>query len=57
VYLQTHREMNAQDDGLPSRMVVIHVFRFNDTTGKIDEHWVYNQSVKLKDSVSKHPLF
>jgi predicted SnoaL-like aldol condensation-catalyzing enzyme len=56
VYLQTHREMNAQDDGSPSRMVVIHVFRFNDD-GKIDEHWVYNQSVKLKDSVSKHPLF
>lgn len=56
VYLQTHREMNAKDDGSPARMVIIHVFRFSDE-GKIDEHWVYNQSVKLKDSVSKHPLF
>ena len=56
VYLQTHKEMKAHDDGSPARLVVTHLFRFNDA-GKIDEHWTYAQSVKLKDSVSKHPLF
>ncbi len=56
VYLQTHKEIKAHDDGSPARLVVIHVFRFNDQS-KIDEHWTYAQSVKLKDSVSKHPLF
>ncbi|TWU43466.1 Hydroxyacylglutathione hydrolase [Novipirellula aureliae] len=55
VYLQTHREIKA-DDGFPARQIVVHVFRFNDA-GKIDEHWTIVQSVKLKDSVSKHPLF
>jgi predicted SnoaL-like aldol condensation-catalyzing enzyme len=56
VYLQMHREMKAKDDGSPARVIVVHVFRFNDE-GKIDEHWSVNQSVKLNDSVSKHPLF
>jgi len=56
VYLQTHKEITAKDDGSPARLIVVHVFRFNDE-GKIDEHWTIVQSVKLKDSVSKHPLF
>jgi predicted SnoaL-like aldol condensation-catalyzing enzyme len=56
VYLQTHKEIKAHDDGSPARLVVTHLFRFNDA-GKIDEHWTFVQSVKLKDSISKHPLF
>jgi predicted SnoaL-like aldol condensation-catalyzing enzyme len=56
VYLQTHKEINAHDDDSPARLVVTHLFRFNDA-GKIDEHWTFAQSVKLKDSLSKHPLF
>jgi predicted SnoaL-like aldol condensation-catalyzing enzyme len=56
VYLQTHKEIKAHDDGSPARLIVVHAFRFNDE-GKIDEHWSVNQSVKLKDSISKHPLF
>ena len=56
VYLQMHREIKAKDDGSPARLIVVHAFRFNDA-GKIDEHWSVNQSVKLKDSISKHPLF
>ncbi len=56
VYLQMHREIKAKDDGSPARLIVVHAFRFNDQ-GKIDEHWSVSQSVKLKDSVSKHPLF
>jgi predicted SnoaL-like aldol condensation-catalyzing enzyme len=56
VYLQTHKEINAHDDGSLVHLVVTHLFRFNDE-GKIDEHWTFAQSVKLKDSVSKHPLF
>lgn len=56
VYFQTHREIKAKDDGSPARLIVVHAFRFNDA-GKIDEHWTIVQSVKLKDSASKHPLF
>jgi predicted SnoaL-like aldol condensation-catalyzing enzyme len=56
VYLQTHKEIKAHDDGSPARVIVVHVFRFSDA-GQIDEHWTIAQSVKLKDSVSKHPLF
>jgi len=56
VYLQIHREIKAKDDGSPARAIVVHAFRFNEA-GKIDEHWSVNQSVKLKDCVSKHPLF
>jgi predicted SnoaL-like aldol condensation-catalyzing enzyme len=56
VYLQTHKEITAKDDESPARRIVVHVFRFNDS-GKIDEHWTIVQSVKLKDSVSRHPLF
>ncbi len=56
VYLQTHKEIKAHDDGSLARLIVVHTFRFNDE-GKIDEHWTIAQSVKLKDSVSKHPLF
>jgi len=56
VYLQTHKEIKAHDDGSPSHLVVTHVFRFNEQ-GTIDEHWTYVQSAKLKDSISKHPLF
>jgi uncharacterized sulfatase len=56
VYLQMHRKIKAMDDDSPARAIVVHVFRFNDE-GTIDEHWSVNQSVKLKDSISKHPLF
>ncbi|MDZ8117975.1 nuclear transport factor 2 family protein [Pontiella agarivorans] len=56
VYLQTHKTIKAHDDGSPARRVVTHLFRFNEA-GKIDEHWTFAQSVKLKDSISKHPLF
>ncbi|MDF7799457.1 nuclear transport factor 2 family protein [Pontiellaceae bacterium B1224] len=56
VYLQTHKEIKAHDDGSPARLVVTHLFRFDDN-GKIAEHWTYSQMAKLNDSVSKHPLF
>lgn len=56
VYLQTHKEIKAHDDGSPARLVVIHVFRF-DEDGKIAEHWTYSQMAKLSESVSEHPLF
>jgi predicted SnoaL-like aldol condensation-catalyzing enzyme len=56
VYLQTHKEIKAHDDGSPAHLVVTHLFRFNDA-GKIDEHWTLSQTVKLNQSVNKHPLF
>lgn len=56
VCLQMHREIKSKDDGSPARAVVVHTFRFNEE-GKIAEHWSAGQSVKLKDCVSKHPLF
>ncbi|WP_372797237.1 alkyl sulfatase dimerization domain-containing protein [Pontiella sp.] len=56
VYLQTHKKIKAHDDGSPAHLVVMHLFRFDDE-GKIAEHWTLSQMAKLKDSVSKHPLF
>lgn len=56
VYVQSHKEIKAHDDGSPTRVIVVHVFRFNDE-GKIDEHWTIAQSVKLNETKNKHPLF
>ncbi len=56
VYFQTHRSIKAKDDGSPARLLVTHLFRF-DEHGKIAEHWTQTQSVKLSESASKHPLF
>jgi predicted SnoaL-like aldol condensation-catalyzing enzyme len=56
VYFQSHREIKAKDDGSPARLLVTHLFRF-DPQGRIAEHWTQSQSVKLSETINKHPLF
>lgn len=56
VYFQIRKELKAKDDGSPMRILVQHLFHFNQA-GKIIEHLGTATPVKLKNSQNKHPLW